>query len=42
MGEFIEFSQHLIIQVTPELHVLLMVALEAHLELQALLIDIQQ
>ena len=43
MGKFTAFSQKLIMQVTPELWVLLKVALKAHLELQAMLIiDIQQ
>ena len=36
------FSQHLVMQVTLELHALLKVALKAHLELQAMLFDIQQ
>ena len=42
MGEFMAFSQYLVMQVTPELCTLLKVAPKAHLELQAMLIDIQQ
>ena len=42
MGEFMAFSQHLVIQVTLELRTLLKVVAKAYLELQALLIDIQQ
>ena len=42
MGKLTAFSQKLTIQVTPELLALLKVALKAHLELQAMLIDIQQ
>ena len=36
------FSQQLVMQVTLELHALLKVALKAHPELQAILIDVQQ
>ena len=42
MGEFMVFSLKLIMQVTPELRALLKIAPKAHLELQALLIDVQQ
>ena len=42
MGEFIVFSQNLIMQVTPELQALLKVAPKAHPELQAMLVDVQQ
>ena len=42
MGEFMAFSQQLTIQVTPELWALLKVVLKAHLELQAILINLQQ
>ena len=42
MGEFMAFSQKLIMQVTPELRALLKVAPKAHPELQAMLIDVQQ
>ena len=42
MGEFTAFSQKLTMQVTPELWALLKVAPKAHLELQAMLIDVQQ
>ena len=42
MGEFMVFSQQLVMQVTPELCALLKVAPQAHLKLQAMLIDIQQ
>ena len=42
MGDFTVFSQHLVMQVTLELRTLLKVALKAHPELQAMLIDIQQ
>ena len=42
MGEFTEFFQHLVMQVTPELHALLKVMPKAHLELQVMLIDFQQ
>ena len=42
MGEFTVFSQYLTMQVTLELRALLKVALKAHPELQAMLIDIQQ
>ena len=42
MGKFTAFSQNLIMQVTPELQALLKVALKAHPELQAILIDVQQ
>ena len=41
MGKFTVFSQHLVIQVTPELHTLLKVVLKAHPELQVILFDIQ-
>ena len=36
------FSQHLVMQVTPKMHALLKVALKAHPELQALLVDVHQ
>ena len=42
LGEFMAFSQHLVMQITLELCALLKVALKAHLEFQAMLIDIQQ
>ena len=42
MGEFMAFSQNLIMQVTLELRALLKVTPKAHPELQAMLIDIQQ
>ena len=42
MGEFMVFSQHLVMQVIPKLHTSLKVAPKAHEELQALLTDIQQ
>ena len=42
MVEFMAFSQQLTMQVTPELRALLKVAPKAHLELQAMLIDVQQ
>ena len=42
MGEFMAFSQHLVMQVMLELHALLKVVLKVHPELQAMLIDIQQ
>ena len=42
MSEFMVFSQHLLMPVTPELHALLKVVLKAHLELQVMLIDVQQ
>ena len=42
MGGFIALSQHLVMQVTLELHALLKVAPKAHLELQVMLIDLQQ
>ena len=42
IGEFIAISQHLVMQVTPELHTLLKVIPKAHLELQTMLIDVQQ
>ena len=42
IGEFTVFSQQLTMQVTPELCALLKVTPKAHLELQAMLIDIQQ
>ena len=42
MGEFMAFSQNLIMQVTLELRALLKVAPKAHPELQAMLIDVQQ
>ena len=42
MGEFMAFSQNLIMQVTLELRALLKVVLKAHPELQAMLIGIQQ
>ena len=40
MGKFTAFSQHLIMQVTLEVCILLKVAPKVHLELQAMLIDI--
>ena len=40
MGEFMAFSQQLVIQVTPELRTFLKVVPKAHLELQAMLIEI--
>ena len=42
MGKFMAFSQNLTMQVTPELRALLKVMLKAHLELQAMLIDVLQ
>ena len=42
MGEFTAFSQHLAMQVTPELCTLLKVTPKAHPKLQAVLFDIQQ
>ena len=42
MGEFMVFSQHFVMQVTPELHTLLKVVLKAHLELQLILIGVHQ
>ena len=42
MGKFKEISQHLIIQVTPELCALLKLVPKAHPELQAILINVQQ
>ena len=42
MGKFMAFSQYLVMQVTLELHALLKVALKVHLELQAMLINVQQ
>ena len=39
-GEFTAFSQHLAMQVNPELCTLLKVMLKAHPELQAILIDV--
>ena len=42
MGEFMVFSQNLIMQVTLELRALLKVVAKAHPELQVMLIDIQQ
>ena len=42
MGEFTAFSKKLSMQVTPELWALLKVVPKAHLELQAMLIDVQQ
>ena len=42
MGKFMAFSQHLVIQVTPELYTLLKVMPKANPELQAILIDVQQ
>ena len=41
MGEFMAFSQHLVMQVTLELCILLKVVL-VHPKLQAMLIDVQQ
>ena len=41
MGKFMEFSQHPVMQVMPELCTLLKVVPKAHLELQAMLIDAQ-
>ena len=40
MGEFMAFSQKLVMKVTLELHTFLKVTLKAHLELQAILIDL--
>ena len=42
MGEFTAFSQHLVMQATLELHILLKVVPKVHLELQMMLIDVQQ
>ena len=42
MGDFIAFSQHPALQVTPELCDLLKVAQKSHPELQAMLINVQQ
>ena len=42
MGKFTAFSQHLVMQVTPELHTLFKVILKAHPELQVMFIDIEQ
>ena len=42
MGEFMAFSQQLVMQVMLELHALLKVTLKVHPELQAMLIDVQQ
>ena len=42
MGEFKAFSQQLVVQFMPELLTLLKVALKAHPELQAILINVQQ
>ena len=42
IGEFMAFSQNLVMQVMQELHAMLKVALKACLELQVMLIDIQQ
>ena len=42
MGEFMAFSQKLIIQVTPEMRALLKVMQKAHPKLQVMLINIQQ
>ena len=42
IGEFLVFSQKLVMQVMLELHTLLKVLLMAHPELQAMFIDIQQ
>ena len=41
MSEFIEFPQHLVIQVTPELHTLLKITLKAHPKLYSLLINVR-
>ena len=41
MGKFTAFSQQLTMQVTPELWALLKVAPKAHLELQAMIINVQ-
>ena len=41
IGKFMAFSQHLVIQVTPELCALLKVVQKVYLELQVMLIDIQ-
>ena len=41
-GNFIEFPQNPVMQVTEELHALLKVSLKTHLELQAVFINIQQ
>ena len=42
IGEFTAFSQHLIMQVTPELHALLKIMPKVHLELQAIFFCVQQ
>ena len=42
LGDFMVFYQHLVVQVIPELLVLLKALLKAHPELLAVLIDIQQ
>ena len=42
IGKFMVFSQHLVIQVMPELYALFKVVVKAHLELQPMHIDIQQ
>ena len=42
MGEFMAFSQHLVMQVMLELHSLLKVMPKAHPKLQTMLIDVQQ
>ena len=42
MGKFTTFSQQLTMQVTLELHALLKVVPKAHLELQAMFVDVQQ
>ena len=42
MGKFMVFSQHYVMQVTPELCTLLKVTLKSYLELQVMVIYVQQ
>ena len=42
MGKFMAFSQHLVMQVTPELCALLKVTPKANLKLQIIFIDVQK
>ena len=42
LDEFTAFFQHLVMQVMPELHILPMVLPKAHMDLQAMLINVQQ
>ena len=42
IGEFTAFSQHLVMQITPELRSLLKFMLNAYLELQTIFIEVQQ